>query len=242
MAEPLLDVRDVSVRFGGLLANDAVSLCVDTGEIVGVIGPNGAGKSTLMNVVSGFVRPRSGSIRLAGRRIDRATPPARSRLGIGRTFQVPRLFRGLTVAENIAVAARYVAPSRRGPVDVADACGIGHLLAVQADRLDAGDQRFVELARSLATRPRLILLDEPATGLRETEVDRLAVTLIGLRQEFGVASLVISHDMRLIHATCDSVAMLNFGRLVVEGSPHDVATDPRVIDAYLGRAETADAP
>jgi branched-chain amino acid transport system ATP-binding protein len=236
MAEHLLEMKEITVRFGGLIANDGISFDVAAHQISGVIGPNGAGKSTLMNVVSGFVKPRSGTVTFDGRLIDRARPPARARLGLGRTFQVPRLFRGLTVAENLSVAARQTRASRSVPDDVLEACGVGGLADYRVEQLDGGQQRFVELARCLATRPRLVLLDEPTTGLRENEIERLGALLKRLRDEFAVASLIISHDMTLIHAACDHVAMLNFGRLITQGTAAEVCRDSRVVDAYLGQS------
>jgi branched-chain amino acid transport system ATP-binding protein len=242
MPDSLLAVRDVIVRFGGVTAVDGVSFSIVDREITGIIGPNGAGKSTLMNVVSGFVKPRSGSVSLRGQSLDRESPSQRARLGLGRTFQIPRLFRGLTVAENVAVAARQRSSSRPGPIDVLEACGVADIAARRVEQLDAGQQRFVELARCLALRPRLVLLDEPATGLREADVAKLSSILRQLRDDFGTAAMIVSHDMTLIHAACDRVAMLDFGTVVVEGSPDTVCRDPRVIDAYLGQSNEAAAP
>jgi branched-chain amino acid transport system ATP-binding protein len=238
MAKSLLELTGITVRFGGVVANDAVDVSVEPSSIVGIIGPNGAGKSTLLNAASGFVKPRSGSVILDGRRIDRLAPDARSRLGLGRTFQVPRLFRAMTVNDNVDVARRQVSTDRHhGVANPLAVCGVEHLGEERVDRLDAGDQRFVELARSLATRPRVLLLDEPATGLREHEIDRLAALLHELAAS-GISTLLISHDMRLVHATCGHVVMLDFGRVLTEGTAAEVCADDRVIDAYLGRTDS----
>jgi branched-chain amino acid transport system ATP-binding protein len=239
MADALLAVRDVTVRFGGVTAVNGVSFSIVDRQISGVIGPNGAGKSTLMNVISGFVKPRSGLLSLRGQSLDRESPSQRARMGLGRTFQVPRLFRGLTVEENVAVAARQRSSSRPGPTDVLEVCGVADIAERRVEQLDAGQQRFVELARCLALRPRLVLLDEPATGLREADVAKLSSVLRRLRDDFGMAAMIVSHDMTLIHATCDHVTMLDFGSVIVEGSPDAVCRDPRVIDAYLGQPNQA---
>jgi branched-chain amino acid transport system ATP-binding protein len=234
--ELLLDVDAVEVRFGGVLALDKVALGVAPASIAGVIGPNGAGKSTLMNAISGFVKVRSGRIAFGGRDLSGVRPHQRARLGLGRTFQVPRLYRGLTVAENLDVVRRQVARHRELPAigDVLGRCGVADLADRAVDALDAGQQRFVEIARTLATAPSLVLLDEPATGLRDSEIDQLGRLLCALRDHHGVAALVISHDMRVIHRVCDTVTMLDFGAVVTSGAPDVVCNDPRVIAAYIG--------
>jgi branched-chain amino acid transport system ATP-binding protein len=232
----VLHVTGLLVRFGGVVALDDVSLGVPSGAIAGVIGPNGAGKSTLMNAISGFVKPKSGTVSFEGHDISRVAPHERARLGLGRTFQVPRLYRGLTVAENIEVVRRQV--SRRRPLpginEVLTMCGVADLAESTVERLDAGQQRFVEIARTLAMAPKLMLLDEPATGLRDAEVDQLGNLLLRARDERGTATLVISHDMRVIHQACDIVTMLDFGAVITTGNPVEVCSDPRVITAYLG--------
>jgi branched-chain amino acid transport system ATP-binding protein len=233
----MLQVRDITVRFGGVTALDAVSLDVADGEVVGVIGPNGAGKTTLLNAISGFVVAQAGSITLDGTTLKPSLPAARrARLGLGRTFQVPRLFKGLTVAENLEVAAS--GGTRRAVGDLPGRCleavGAAHLADTLVDRLDAGDQRFVELARCLATKPSIVLLDEPATGLRDGEVDRLSHILSGIKESFGCSVLTISHDMRIIERCCARVVMLDFGRLVIDGTPTEVCNAPQVLAAYLG--------
>lgn len=232
----LLCADAIEVRFGGLVALDRASLTVMPASIAGVIGPNGAGKSTLMNAVSGFVKLRSGRITFHGVDLTRVKPHQRARLGLGRTFQVPRLYRGLTVRENIEVVQQQVARHRTLPLadDVLAACGVGALGDRRVESLDAGAQRFVEIARTLATAPSLVLLDEPATGLRDSEIEQLGRLLLTMRNEHGVAILVISHDMRVIHQACDTVTMLDFGVVVTHGTPATVCSDPRVIAAYLG--------
>jgi branched-chain amino acid transport system ATP-binding protein len=237
---PLLDVTEVRVRFGGIQALDGVSLAARAGTITGVIGPNGAGKSTLMNAISGFVKLRAGRIVLDGVDLDRVAPHQRARLGLGRTFQVPRLFRGLTVEENLEVVQSQVRRLRTVP-DVGEVlamCGVEALRRRPVEQLDAGQQRFAEIARALSTAPSLLLLDEPATGLRDGEVAQVAELLLTACAELGVASIVISHDMRVIHRACDSVTMLDFGSVVTTGTPADVCSDPRVIAAYLGTDQT----
>jgi ABC-type branched-subunit amino acid transport system ATPase component len=233
----LLSLDAVEVRFGGLVALDRVSLTVMSASIAGVIGPNGAGKSTLMNAVSGFVKLRRGRITFDGVDLARIKPHQRARLGLGRTFQVPRLYRGLTVRENIDVVQQQVARHRRlrAADDVLAACGVGALGDRRVESLDAGAQRFVEIARTLATAPSLVLLDEPATGLRDSEIEHLGRLLLAMRDEHDVAILVISHDMRVIHQVCDTVTMLDFGAVVTHGPPTTVCSDPQVIAAYLGQ-------
>jgi ABC-type branched-subunit amino acid transport system ATPase component len=231
-----LDINEVVVRFAGLVALDRVSLTVDAQSITGVIGPNGAGKSTLMNAICGFVRVASGTIRFHGENIANTAPHRRARSGIGRTFQVPRLYRGLTLAENIEVVQSQVKRRHQVPdaAEVMTMCGVAELAERVVDRLDAGEQRFAEIARVLSMAPRLVLLDEPATGLGDAEIDRLTVLLLNVRSRFSTTVVVISHDMRVVHGACDSVSMLDFGRLIISGPPAVVSSDPHVLAAYLG--------
>jgi branched-chain amino acid transport system ATP-binding protein len=232
--DPVLAADDLIVRFGGVLALDGVSVRVEQAEVLGVIGPNGAGKSTLMNAISGFVRLRGGEVLLGGRVVTRVAPHRRARLGLGRTFQVPRLYRGLTVAENVAVVQQQ---GSRGDVSIHTAlemCGVEAVADTKVERLDAGEQRFVEIARTLATSPRVMLLDEPATGLRDDDVRRLGDLVLRARRDLDIATMVISHDMRVIHHCCDTVAMLDFGRVTTSGTAAEVCRDDRVIAAYLG--------
>jgi branched-chain amino acid transport system ATP-binding protein len=238
---PSLEVADVTVRFGGVVALDAVSLTVGRGSIAGVIGPNGAGKSTLMNAVSGFVKLRAGRVMLNGCDLGRIAPHERARRGLGRTFQVPRLYRGLTVAENLDVVQGQLGRHRRLPpaADVLATCGVERLAGVRVEQLDAGQQRFAEIARTLSMAPSLMLLDEPATGLRDSEVEQLGQLLRRISDDHQVTVLMISHDMRVIHHACDVVTMLDFGSVVTSGTPATVCADVRVIAAYLGSPSPA---
>ncbi|WP_433479122.1 ABC transporter ATP-binding protein [Spirillospora sp. CA-142024] len=247
----LLELRDVTVRFAGLVALDGVSLTAPQGRVTGVIGPNGAGKTTLFNVVCGFVRPRSGEVRWRGRVLGRHRPHDLTRLGISRTLQGLGLFPGLTVLENVMVGAdphaktgfwsglfalpradrdeaalRERAMTRLAELGVADEAGR------LPGQLPYGVQKRVALARALVAEPELLLLDEPAAGLSSAEMDELAELIRGLRG--GPAVVLVEHHMDLVMNVCDQVVVLDFGKVIATGTPDEVRDDPAVLDAYLG--------
>jgi branched-chain amino acid transport system ATP-binding protein len=234
--DAVLALEDVSVRFGGVAAVSGVSLRVPAGAAVGVIGPNGAGKTTLLNVVSGFVRPNAGRVSFLGGDVTRWTPARRARAGIGRTFQVPRPFPEMTTRENLTVVAGQRPEHREAlTADAAMALtGITELADRSVEHLVAGERRFAEIARALMLGPQVLLLDEPATGLRDAEVDALTVVVNRLVGDVGVSVLVISHDMRVINECCTTVVALDVGRVLIEGDPETVRHDPRVVEAYFG--------
>jgi branched-chain amino acid transport system ATP-binding protein len=248
----VLEVRDLSVRFGGIRAVAGVSLAVGAGEILSIIGPNGAGKTTIFNVVTGLYRPTAGEVHLRGRPISTLPPHARARLGVARTFQNIRLFRDLTVGENVRVA-RYgrtragllgaLLRTRgfrrdRGETDarvaaLLDGVGLHGRGGELARSLPYGDQKRVELARALAAEPSVLLLDEPAAGMSTAEADELMALIRSLRDR-GLAILLVEHHIRVVMAVSDRVVVLNHGELIAEGSPGAVRRDPAVIAAYLG--------
>jgi branched-chain amino acid transport system ATP-binding protein len=235
---PLLEVENVSRRFGGIVALDSVSLDADDGEIVGLIGPNGAGKTTLFNVVTRLYRPDSGLLRFDGRNLLRTPAHRIVRRGIARTFQNVELFDTMTVRENVLVGAHARRGSRRAD-EVLELVGLGPLAGRLAASLPHGTRKGVELARALASHPRLLLLDEPAGGLDHEEVEELAGLIRSIRDEFDLGVLLVEHHMNLVMGVSDRVHVLNFGRLIASGPPDEVRRDRAVIDAYLGGEHVA---
>ncbi len=237
----MLTLDQVSVRFGGVRALDRVSVSAARGERVALIGPNGAGKSTLLNVVSGFVRPASGQVLFDGTDITSTRPHQRARLGIGRSFQTPRLVPGLTLRQTLQVCVRYGPRRRQAAMSVdaiAEIIRVGALLDVDSTRLTLLQRRTAEVARALSLRPSVLLLDEPATGLRAEEVDELAAVLVSASTELSVALLVVSHDIELVEQLCSRVVVVDFGAVVANGTPREIRNNPDVVASYFGTADT----
>ena len=249
----LLEVENVSVHFGGIIALDGISFTVKTGKILGLIGPNGAGKTTLFNCLNRLYTPRDGDIRFAGKPILKLAPHQIAGLGIGRTFQNLALFSNMSVLDNIKVGVHnrtrsdYVSNALRLPWvsreerEIADSAlelieflGLKAVMKQQAAGLPFGTLKRVELARALAGKPKLLLLDEPAGGLNHEEVDELKDTILQIRDERDVTILLVEHHMNLVMAVSDHVVVLDFGRKVAEGAPDEVQKNAEVIRAYLG--------
>jgi branched-chain amino acid transport system ATP-binding protein len=242
MAEPLLRVDGVSKRFGGLLAVDNVSLSVESGRITALIGPNGAGKTTLFAMISGFLGPSSGRIYHRGEDITGIPPYRLARRGIARTFQIVRPFAGLTVHENIAIGAhlsrRSRAAARDAAVQVAQLVGLAELLDKPAASLTVAGRKRLELARTLATEPKLLLLDEVLAGLNPTELAAMVPTIRAIAER-GITIVMIEHVMQAVMSLAQHVYVLAEGRILTDGSPRDVVGDARVIEAYLGHGAAA---
>jgi branched-chain amino acid transport system ATP-binding protein len=233
-----LAAREVSVRFGGLVAVDNVSLRLDHGEIVGLIGPNGAGKTTLVNVLSGFQRPHAGAIIIDEHDCSRFPRHGFPRAGIVRTFQAVRLFRGLTVSEN--VEAGYVArglgraEARRRALDILGELRLADKAHRAAGALSYGEERRVGLARALSINPRFLLLDEPAAGLAAAEAEELRRLIVDIRAKYGCGVLVIEHNMALVMNLCERIHVLDSGRTIAAGTPAQIRAHSGVRRAYLG--------
>ena len=251
---PVLEARDITVRFGGLTALSAVGVAVPPASLVGLVGPNGAGKSTLFAVCSGLLRPDSGRVFLGGRDVTRASPQARARLGLARTFQQPEMFMGLTVRQHLSLAYRVrqdrgrlwkdmltAASLRRA--DPGETRRVDHLLDLLSlaevadtvvDVLPLGTSRLVEVGRALAGSPEVVLLDEPLSGLDANEAARLGEALRRTVHDAGISMLLVEHDVAMVLSLCSTINVLDFGRLIAVGPPDAVRQDPVVKAAYLG--------
>ncbi|NLY89910.1 MAG: ABC transporter ATP-binding protein [Firmicutes bacterium] len=249
----LLKVEDLSLSFGGLRAVSGFNLEIKPGELVGLIGPNGAGKTTVFNILTGFYQPQEGRVFFDGTEITGLGCHRINRLGIGRTFQNIRLFNELTVLENVKIAYQYaggyswrhtifrtgsyrryeqeIAEWALSRLEILDLAGKAEEIA---KNLPYGEQRRLEIARALAGRPKLLLLDEPAAGMNPQETMELLELIQWLRQEFSLTILLIEHDMSLVMKLCERILVLDYGMTIAEGSPEEIRNNPRVIEAYLG--------
>jgi branched-chain amino acid transport system ATP-binding protein len=232
-----LDVRQVCVRFGGRMALSDVDLTAEAGTITGLIGPNGAGKTTLFNVVCGLQQPTRGSVLVDGTDVTRLAPFKRARHGLARTFQRLELFGLLTVHENVRLAAHVAGDGQADNTadGLLDRLGIAALSAWRADRLPTGQARVVELARALATRPKVLLLDEPASGQDEHETAAFSAVLREVAADDGVAIVLVEHDIQLVMDVCSRIHVLDLGRVLASGTPNEVQHDDAVLAAYLGQ-------
>jgi branched-chain amino acid transport system ATP-binding protein len=238
----IFEARGLTRRFLGLKAVDGVSFAMVPGEILGLIGPNGAGKTTLVNLISGTLFADEGELVFEGNRIDHLSPPRRAHLGISRTFQVMKPFPRLSVLENVTVGAlfgfmggeRNRSAARERAREVLDFAGLGHRIDQHADQLGGPDRKRLELAKALAMRPKLLLLDEVMAGLTHTEIDEV-VAIIKKIRDSGVTILVIEHVMRAIRSLSDRILVLHHGEQIASGEPDTVLADARVIEAYLGK-------
>ncbi len=257
---PAIEARNVTVRFGGLVAVSDVSLSVPPASIVGLVGPNGAGKTTLFNVLSGLLRPQEGDVFLGGQKITGSTPSKRARLGLARTFQQLELFMGLTVREHVVLGYRVRNQRRRLWSDLLTAGSLHKTSAAERDRVDhlidlldlrsvadtgasvlpLGTARRVEVARALATGPSIVLLDEPSSGLDGHETAQLGSALRTVVQEEKISLLLVEHDVAMVLGLSNSVAVLDFGVRIAYGTPDEIRNDPAVRAAYLGDDEAVE--
>ena len=256
--QPVLDIRNLGIDFGGLTAVDSFTLAIGPTEIAGLIGPNGAGKTTIFNLLTNVYQPTRGSILLRGIDTKGMTTAQVNRLGIARTFQNIRLFGGMSVIDNVKVGLHnsikcsfassllhtrgyYKAEkkARERCLELLDFMGMADMAQYQADSLPYGAQRRLEIVRALATDPAILLLDEPAAGMNPSETAELMEQIVRIRDTFQIAVMLIEHDMNLVMGVCEGIAVVNYGKIIAKGTPEQICNDPVVIEAYLGKKGAA---